>query len=68
MTPEFQQQAERHQVPGATERRLVLLVACVTALIGGAVLGMTELMRDPDTGAWLGEGMDRLMTLFSVCR
>lgn len=64
----FHPEAEAGTAQTATERRLLLLVAATAALIGGAVLGLTELLRDPATGRWLGDGVDRLLVLLSLCR
>lgn len=68
MTIRFHREAEPDPHGTAIERRLLLFVACGAALIAGATFGLTELMRDPVSGQWLSEGIDRLMLAFSVCK
>lgn len=68
MSQRFHLEAEAAPPGAAIERRLLLAVAAAAALIGGAALGLTELLRDPVTGQWLGDGMDRLLVFLSICR
>ena len=50
------------------ERRLLVAIVCAASLIAGGAFAYVELLRDPATGRWVADGLDRALTVLSLCR